>query len=137
MEIILVILAYGIQIGMILLIAAGLAFLFCLGRTEGKRYLVCLGLAFVLVCGVLAYLAFHPIVICPDEYKADFTEEMRQKVTASGLIYSVKIPLIRTMVVVTGIRDGTIYYSEYYFVSGRIGMSYGSDGYNCDEPMFP
>lgn len=137
MEVIIVILAYGIQIGAILLIAAGLAFLFCLGRTEGKRYLVCLGLAFVLVCGILAYLAFNPIVICPDEYKADFTEEMRKDVMASGLIYSSKIPLIRMMVIVTGIRDGTVYYSEYYFVSGRIGMSVGSDGYNCEKPMFP
>ncbi len=137
MEVIIVILAYGIQIGAILLIAAGLAFLFCFGRTEGKRYLVCLGLAFVLVCGVLLSLAFHPIVICPEEYKAEFTEEMRKDVTASGRIYSAKIPLIRTIVVVTGIHDGTVYYSQYYFVSGRIGMSVGSDGYNCEKPMFP
>ena len=137
MEIIVVILAYSIQIGAILTIAAGLAFVFCLGRTESKRYLICLGLALVLVCGILAYLMFHPIVICPEEYQAEFTEEMRYNVTASGKIYSEKIPLIRTIVVVTGIHDGTVYYTEYYFVSGRIGMSVGSDGYNCEKPMFP
>ena len=137
MEIIVVILAYSIQIGAILTIAAGLAFVFCLGKTEGKRYFVCLGLALVLVCGTLAYLMFNPIVICPDEYKAEFTDEMREAVSASGRIYSANIPLIRTIVTVSGIRDGTVYYSKYYFISGRIGMSVGSDGYNCEKPMFP
>lgn len=128
MEVILTILAYSVQIGTILLIAAGLALI---GKALKKRYPISFLVSLLIVCGVLAGLAFHPVVICPDEYKADFTEEMRDAVTALGPIYSSNIPLIRTMVAVTGIHDGTVYFTEYYFIAGTVGMSYGQDCYDC------
>ena len=131
METILTIFAYCMQIGTILLIAAGLAFFGCIGKLHWKRYLLSFGVSFLIVCGILAYLAFHPIVICPDGYQAEFTDEMRDAAVALGAIYSENIPLIRVAIGVTDIREDTVYFTEYYFVTGTVGMTYGPDSYNC------
>ncbi len=133
METILTIFAYCMQIGAVLLIAAGLAFLGCIGKLHWKRYLLSFGVSFLIVCAILVYLAFNPIVICPDECEADFTEEMQEAVTALGSIYSDNIPLIRVAIGVTDIREDTVYFTEYYFVTGTVGMSYGPDSYNCEK----
>lgn len=140
---------WGVQIGLLLLIA------FLLGtvakvveeklrKHSVKRWPRAL-ITFLLLCAVLAALAVNPPVVCPENVESELAEELCGKIRGgvSGL-YSWKIPLVPVCAEITGwescVIDGQpehiVEFSVYYFCLGTQKMEYSThDGYNAD-PMF-
>ena len=100
---------------------------------------------FLLLCAVLAALAVNPPVVCEEDFEAELTEELEDRIRAGADgLYSWRVPLVPVYVEVTGVRDCVIAgntehiaeFSIYYFCFGKLQMEYYThDGYNA-YPMF-
>lgn len=148
-EIIFRIIAWAVQIGCVLLLAAILA---GIGwaveeaiRKKRGRFLPRFFVALLLICVLLAVFALNPPVICPERYESYLTPERRDAVQ-SGVhgVYNWNIPLVPVCIRITGvdnfIKDGSMEYSleytVYYFCLGSMRMEYSTyDGYSS-HPMF-
>ena len=144
------IVAWGVQIGAVLLISAVLTAVVVWGGEELIRkkrgsFLPRFVIVLLLVCVLLAVLALDPPVICPERYEPYLTPERRDAVQ-SGVngVYNWNIPLVPVCVRITGInnfvKDGSMEYCleyiVYYFCLGSMRMEYSTyDGYNS-YPMF-
>ncbi len=146
-EIIFRIIAWAVQIGCVLLLAAILA---GIGwaveeaiRKKRGRFLPRFFVALLLICVLLAVFALNPPVICPERYESYLTPERREAVQGGGSgLYSWNIPLVPVCIEVTGVHnfvtEGEMEYSiefiVYYFCFGSMKMSYSTyDGYSADS----
>ena len=148
-EWILSVIAWVIQIGAVLLIAAVIGLVAAvieqkMIKRTAKRWLRVLAV-FLLLCAILAALAVNPPVVCTEDMKTEMTDELHDKVQggADGL-YSWRIPLVPVCSKITGFESCTIdgrmeyivKFSVYYFCFGIQSMEYSTrDGYNA-YPMF-
>ncbi len=139
------VIAWAVQIGAVLLVAAIVTLLIVWGaeeviRKKRGRFLPRFLIAALLICVILAALALNPPVICPERYEGYLTPERRAAVQsgASG-VYSWNIPLVPIWIKVTGISnfvmDGKmeyrVEYTVHYFCLGSRRMEYSTyDGYN-------
>lgn len=150
MEILVCIVAWGIQIGCTLLVAWILGAL-AQGveqaiRKKSVKLLPRVLVSFVLVCALLAALAWKPPVVCAERYEDNLTPEFHAAVqSVSSGLYSYRIPLVPVCVEVTKVRNFIIdekmeygvYFNIYYLYFGRIGMMYSTcDGYGLEDPLF-
>ena len=150
-EVILAAVAWGVQIGCILLLAAlvtaGLAWgsEILLRKKRGKflpRFLI----TALLLCGILTALAASPPVICTAECRGELTDAWREELQAvSAGLHSTKIPLVPLFVRVTevdalsmdGVEEYRIVFNVHYFCMGTQGMEYSTrDGFNSVDPVF-
>lgn len=147
-EVVIRILAWGFQIGCVLLLAALLTAVVIWGVEEitrkrrGKflpRFLVMT----LLLCVILAAFALEPPVNCPDQYEDYLTDELREAVQEGGNgLYNWNIPLVPVCIEVTGVNDFvkegkmeySVEYTVYYFCWGSMEMSYSTcDGYSANS----
>lgn len=150
-EVIFVILAWAVQIGCILLLAALLTAVVVWGgelliRKKRGRFLSRFLIAALLICAVLAAFAVSPPVVCAEHCRGDLTEEWKDAVRSVNTgLYSAKLPLIPLCVRVTDIEafatnggmEHRITFDVYYFCAGREGMEYSTrDGFNITKPLF-
>ena len=70
------------------------------------------------------------------EGMADLPPAYRQAIEeqAAG-VYSARLPLVPMTVTVERWQGDRVYYTVRYFPFGRVGMSYGADGYNMEQPL--
>ncbi len=150
MELILRILAWAIQIGAVLLLAAFLALIVQVAeeaiRKKKVKFRLRLLIVFLVLCVILAGFALRPPVICEEKLEARLTPEWRETVrSVSSGVYSWNIPLVPVCVQITGIENFVIgsemehrvEFDVYYFCFGRLGMEYSTyDGFNVADPIF-
>lgn len=150
LELLLRILAWAVQIGAVMLIAAIFTAVVVWGaeelirRKRGKflpRFLI----VAALICVLLGALAMNPMILYTDSTRGILSPELEEMVQsgASG-IYSWNIPLVPLFVRVNHVSflqtDGNveckIEYTVHYFCFGKLKMEYSTlDGYNS-YPMF-
>ena len=149
-EVIFVILAWAVQIGIALLIAFLLGCLIHWAEQKFRRKTLkrlprCL-IALLLVCIILAGFTLRPPVLCEGKLAERLQPEWREEVrSVSSGLYSRNIPLVPLCVHITdvdnfvaeGAMEYSIAFDVYYFCAGRMGMEYSTrDGFNISDPIF-
>lgn len=150
LELLLRILAWAVQIGAVLLIAAIFTAVVVWGveemiRKKRGKFLPRFLIVAILVCVLLGVLAMNPMILYTDGTRGSMSPELVEAVQsgASG-IYSWNIPLVPLFVRVNHVSffriDGNveckIEYAVHYFCFGKLNMEYSTlDGYNS-YPMF-
>lgn len=99
----------------------------------------------VLIVAILAALTVNPPVVCPEQYKEQFTQEQHHAVqSVSRGLYSANIPLVPIWAEVTEIEEWQVDGQETYGVEftihylwfGTVGIWYSSnDGYSVEKPL--
>lgn len=150
-EVILTALAWAVQIGCTMLLAALLTAAFVWGtetliRKRWGKFLPRFLIVLLLLCAVLIALAVRPPVVCAEHCRNDLTEEWRETVrSVSSGLYSWNVPLVPICVHITeteefmvnGVAEYRIEFDVYYFCFGRLGMEYSTyEGFNIATPIF-
>lgn len=93
-----------------------------------KRCMLAYGISLLLFCGSLAYLAYHPLVICPPALQAGLTDERKEEAIALNRgLYSTKAPVFPVWIRIQEITDGGEVFVEtqYWFLGGTTQMVFG------------
>lgn len=145
MNLILTLLAWGLQIGVTLLLAAALSALLgrlplprrrasaAPARRSLPRFLCCGAVLF----GLLALLALRPPVICAAELREGSSPQLREAVLANSRgLYSWQLPLVPAAVHITQADGESVSYRIHYLYIGTVGMEYSvQEGYNMTKPL--
>ena len=150
LELLFRVLAWAVQLGAVLLIAAIFTAVVVWGaeeliRKKRGKFLPRFLIVVIVVCVLLAVLATSPVILYTDGTRGSMSPELVEAVQsgASGL-YSWNIPLVPLFVRVNHVSffqtDGNveckIEYAVHYFCFGKLNMEYSTlDGYNS-YPMF-
>ena len=135
-ETIICIVAYSIQIGVLVLIAAVAALLLPVRWKRWSVYARLLALCLAVEVGALAYLAYHPIWICAEQYRPFISEEeKRELIHLNSGIYNRYIPITPVCIVVKSADEGEIVVTTWYAVFGRTEMSLTEDGPSLDQGL--
>jgi hypothetical protein len=129
MELFMTVLAWGFQIGVTLLIScavAGIIGLVVKGisiKSTKHSFIIYFSASFCLIIGLISYIAYHPIIICPEEYKNVLTEEMKSDIIAynSGF-YSARLPIFPFTIKVLSAHDKNVTVQTNYLYLGNTQM---------------
>ena len=129
MQFIISIIIYGLQAGILILIAGVLPYLIYRWTKKRIVFVVALCLALIVEGSGIFILAKNPIWICPQEYQTYISEECKKQIIGfnSG-IYSDYIPVFPICISVQYANSDSITVRTNYFLFGQTEMIITDDG---------
>ena len=136
MAVVVTILAYGLQLGALLLLPALL--FFCLRLRAGQKAallasLLCAALIFVGA----AWLAFHPIRSCPEELQPYMPEARWQDIlSVTPPVWNRNIPFFPAVITIEQATADTLFWRVSWFPFGTSRTCLTPDGYDLIHGIF-
>lgn len=130
MAVMMIILAYGLQLGALLFFPTLLYI--CLQMYKGKKTagtaaLLCAAVIFIAA----AWLAFHPICSCPAELEPYLTENRWQNIlSVTPPIYNAHLPFFPLKVTVEHADENALHWCTNWFPAGTTRTGITPDGYH-------
>ena len=128
-ELLLTVLMYAVLAAALLLIAAVISLCVPKARKSKKTFCRILLLCLVLETVSLFLLSRRPILICPEEYREQISEDEKQQIIGFNAgLYSGRIPFVPLCIVVENADEDEILVRTRYFPFGHTEMAVNDDG---------